>query len=267
MPHRGYESLTRADRIRSALLYLWVLFAFASSPLLSAACESDRIDEQVRVSVVSDGDSLRLNDGRRLRLIGLDTPELQPAGSPAQAAALAAREQLRQLVFTQQQQLALRYDAERKDRYGRILAHAFTRDGRNLTALLLEQGLGVVLTVPPNVWQAECYRDSAERARQARRGVWALAGYQTVASTELDLKRQGWHRIRGRVSHLSQDPQALWLHLDPRFALRISRADLRYFPALEPLVGTNIEAQGWVYAEQGQLRMQLRYPTALYTNK
>jgi hypothetical protein len=59
----------------------------------------------------------------------------------------------------------------------------------------------------------------------------------------------------------------VWINLAGDFALRIERADLPQFQGfdLDGLAGSDIEAQGWVYARNGQLRMPLRHPTALRT--
>lgn len=268
MPRAGVGFNTGAGRQRPAPVCVWVtlfLTLLASTTALGDACRSDRIDETVRVSHVSDGDSLVLGDGRRLRLIGINTPELGRDGAAPQPGALPARERLRQLVFINQQQLDLRFDQERQDRYGRLLAHAFLRDGGNLTEQLLRAGLGFQLVVPPNTWQVSCYQKAQQDARQQRLGVWSMPDYRARPVAELDLRSKGFMRIRGRVSHIGDSAGNVWVNLVGNAALRIDREDLVNFPAgsLEQLIGADIEAQGWLYTRNGQLRMQVRHPAAL----
>ena len=248
-----------------AVLSLIAAFVWADSAAAAPACAADRIDDRVRVSVVQDGDTLLLADGRRLRLIGVNTPELGRDGRAAEAGAVAARDRLRHLLFMNGQQIQLRFDRERQDRYGRLLAHAFLNDGRSLTELLLAEGTGAQLVVPPNTWQADCYRAASDAARTERRGVWALASHQARSVNELTLRSEGFHVIRGRVTHVSHSATAVWINLADNFALRIERADLPYFQAvdLERLAGRDVETHGWVYARNGQVRMPLRHPTAL----
>ena len=226
---------------------------------------ADRIDERVRISFVQDGDTLVLNDGRRLRLIGIDTPELGGRGDPVEPGAIAARDRLRQLMFMHRQQLSLRFDQEREDHYGRLLAHAFVGDGRNLVELLLAAGAGAQILVPPNTWQADCYAEASGTARRQRLGIWALPAYQPKSVSQLDLRSTGFHIIRGRVSHLGSSASAIWVNLVDNFGLRIEREDLDQFSSLDldALVGSEIEVRGWVYARKGQLRMPLRHPSAL----
>ena len=247
-------------RLVFALLCTLPLLATAKQP-----CMADRIDERVRVSFVQDGDTLVLNDGRRLRLIAIDTPELGRDGNAAHAGAVAARDRLRQLMFMQGQQVSLRFDAERRDRYGRLLAHVFIGDGQNLVELLLAAGAGAQIVVPPNTWQAACYAEAARTARRQGIGVWALPSFQPKPVAQLDLRSTGFHIVRGRVSHVSNSASAVWLNLIGNFAVRIERADLDLFQAMDlnALVGREIEIQGWVGARNGQLRMPLRHPSAL----
>lgn len=270
MPFQGGRYTRGADRQRSAPLCFGALFVATlwGLPFISSAaqsCLADRIDERVRISFVQDGDTLMLNDGRRLRLIGINTPELGNTSGGAEPGAIAARDRLRQLTFVSQQQLSLRFDQERTDRYGRLLAHAFLANGHSLTEQLLSEGKGTQLVVPPNSWQASCYREAAQTARQQRVGIWALPEYQPIAVAQLNPRSAGFQIVRGRVSHLSNSAPAIWINLVGNLALRIERTDLDNFRGtdLAGLVGSEIEAQGWIYTREGQLRMPLRHPYAL----
>lgn len=272
MPLAGVRiSSPGAGRRRSAPVRVWPWLILAGllgqtvAVCAQARCTADRIDEQIRASLAYDGDTLTLGDGRRVRLIGIDTPELGRNGQPHQPGALAARDRLRQLLFTHQQRLDLRFDAERQDKYGRLLAHAFFSNGNNLVEQLLTEGTGAQLVIPPNTWQADCYRQAANSARQQRRGVWALAAYQPTPVEQLSLRNEGFRIVRGRVSHIGNSASSVWINLVGNFAVRIERQDLPQFRAfdLDALAGSTLEAQGWLYARNGQLRMRVRHPAAL----
>lgn len=244
---------------------LLAAFILLPSAAVAQPCAADRIDERVRISFVQDGDTLMLQDGRRLRLIGINTPELGQRERGPQPGAIAARDRLRQLVFANRQQLQLRYDQERRDRYGRLLAHAFFADGGNVVEQLLNEGAGTQLVVPPNTWQAGCYREAARAARAQRRGIWALPDYRPTPAERLTLRSEGFHILRGRVSHVSDSVSATWINLTGNVALRIERADLEQFRGFDfaALPGRDIEAQGWIQVRNGQPRMTLRHPAAL----
>jgi len=231
----------------------------------AVVCAPDRIDAQVRVSQVIDGDTVLLSDGRHLRLIGVDTPELAHHGAPAQALGIEARDRLRQLLAQHQNRLNLRYDNERHDHYGRLLAHAFLDDGSSIEAWLQEQGLGTALVVPPNDWNSACYQSTEQQARQKQRGIWALPAYHVVESTQLASAGDGFHLIAGRVQHVGTSRHAVWLDLEGGVALRIDRDDLPNFRAWRPQdqLGKRVQARGWLHRDKGGPRMKIRHPAAL----
>lgn len=239
--------------------------ALISAVDAAVTCAPDRIDAQVRVTKVIDGDTVLLSDGQHLRLIGVDTPELAHKDAPAQPFGAAARDHLRQLLAQHQNTLKLRYDIERHDHYGRLLAHAFLVDGSSIEAWLQTQGLGTVLIVPPNDWNNACYQTAEQQARQARRGIWALSAYQIIESTQLAPDASDFHLIAGRVQHIGESRHALWLDLEGGVALHIDKKDLPNFRAipLRDLVGKRILARGWLHRDKGESRMNIRYPAAL----
>ncbi len=122
------------------------------------------------VSVI-DGDTLRLEvDGRelRVRLIGIDTPEVFPDvecfGPEAEEALAALAPPGSTIGFT--------YDRDPRDQYDRELLYLFAADGTAINLELVEQGYARAVLVEPNdrYWN-ELQR--AERAAQdARLGLW-----------------------------------------------------------------------------------------------
>lgn len=228
-------------------------------------CATDRIHERVRVSHVYDGDTLSLRDGRRVRLIGMDAPEIGREGRPHEAMAIASRDYLRRLVFGHGQVVALRFDQEQHDLHGRVLAHAFLPDGANLTAQLLAQGYAYQIAIPPNLWSSGCYRKVSQEARSARRGIWKLQHYRPAEAGDLPQSVRGMRVVTGLVTRTGRGGRTTWVELDNRIGLRIEDDDLRYFRGwqFDRLQGQRLEATGSIYRRKGQLRMQIRHPSAL----
>ncbi|HQU16824.1 MAG TPA: thermonuclease family protein [Gammaproteobacteria bacterium] len=238
------------------------------APRAAGRCGADRVDAQVRVTYVYDGDTVRLADGRHLRLIGIDTPELHPDHGGPQPLAEAARDQLRALLQRHRYQLRLRFDQDRQDRYHRLLAHAFLNDGSSVERRLLDAGLGTALVVPPNLWHLTCYHDAQAVAQHARRGLWALPAYQPVAAARLPRDADGFHLLTGRVTAVRGGRRGIWLQLDGPVVLRIPRGDLIYFVGhdLPALKGQRVLAQGWLHRSFGDRSgwfMAVRHPEAL----
>jgi len=125
------------------------------------------------VAQVVDGDTVILGNGQKVRLLGIDAPELEHEGQPADFLAHKAKRVLTDLA--QGRRVRLEYDKLRYDRYGRTLAFLFLPDGTNLSRELVRQGLAHVYTVPPNMQFREELLAAQREAIKARRGVWLKA--------------------------------------------------------------------------------------------
>lgn len=240
---------------------LLVVSAAAAAP----ECPADRIDREVTVAHVYDGDTVRLAGGDDLRLVGIDTPELGRDGAPDEPFAVAARDALVRLLATHDDRLGLHLAEERRDRYGRLLAHAYLPDGRSVARALLERGLALRVTVPPNTRHHRCYAAAEAEAREAGRGLWRLQRYHGVAAAALGPDAGGFHVVRGRIQRVGESRQAFWLELDG-LTLRLAKDDLAaYFEGLEPraLTGRRLRVRGWIYRAGGQARMNLRHPAGV----
>ncbi len=121
---------------------------------------------------VIDGDTFeaRVGEARvKVRLIGIDTPELRDriTGEP-EPLAEEAKERLRSLLDGNG--LFLELDAQSHDKYGRLLAYAWAQDAKGewtfLNAHLLQVGLAVPMTIPPNVKHAQYLLQAYRRGRR-----------------------------------------------------------------------------------------------------
>jgi micrococcal nuclease len=232
----------------------------AASAAEGAACTVTAYDARVRINYVIDGDTVILADGDHLRLIGLDTPEINHEGGASEPGAVAARRYLVKLLHGAGP-YPLIYGRDRHDHYGRLLGHLFLPDHTNVQAELLRRGYATPLTLPPNLGFMHCYRAAAAAARSAHIGIWRLPRYQPVTAAELAADTRGYHIVHGTVTHIGHSRSSLWLDLGRGFAVRILRVDLHWFNGmdLEGLAGKEIEASGLVYRRHGQLRMRLRH--------
>jgi len=246
--------------LAASFFYAWQLIP---SPVQATECRLERYDEQVTVAKVHDGDTVRLTDGRNLRFIAINTPEMARNTRPAQPLAKTAKHQLEALLAADMT-LQLRYDMERKDRHGRLLAHPFLSDGRNLTQQLLQAGLGFQITVPPNLLLLDCYHQAEQDARLQQRGLWRQAEYRPQPASQLGAKDTGFRRVTGTVSRMGESRSAYWLNLGRGFALRLPKADIGYFPfPPELLESKTLTVRGWVYSTRSELRMNLRHPASI----
>jgi len=93
-----------------------------------ALCKKLPVAEVVQYQHVYDGDTILLKDGRKVRLIGINAPEIGRKGKASQAFAQKSKHKLKQLLSTSPI-INLSYDLEKKDRYNRSLAYIYLPDG------------------------------------------------------------------------------------------------------------------------------------------
>ena len=236
------------------------VFALCNSSSLAISCESTRFDSKIIVDHVIDGDTLITHEDERIRLIGINTPELRHDGRKHQPGAIDARDRLRQLA--QGKTIGLQFDTERRDRLGRTLAHIFLLNGSNVQASLLGDGLAMPLTIPPNLNWISCYRIQSEMARNNEKGLWSLTDYQPIATREITSQHRGFRFIEGKVVNISESKNNIWINLEHNVALRLGKRDRIYFTDFDitRLSSQIIEARGWLYRRNKQFRMRLRHP-------
>jgi len=244
---------------------LFVGCLFSVNAYASPLCPTNHIDEQVTVRYVHDGDTLHLRNGDKIRLIGINTPEVARKSHPAEPFANQARDRLRQLIKNNHHQLGLRMDAEHFDRYGRRLAHLYAQDGSSISAQLLQDGLATLLAVPPNLNGLDCYANTEAQAQQAGKGIWQLPRYRVISSSALPRNSRGYRHVSGKVIRIGEGRRNLWLNLPNKVAFRIEKKELSLFNTIKPreLLGKTIIGRGWLYEHKGELRMRLRSDFAL----
>lgn len=244
-------------------IYLAFLSAFLSSQTHStpqSSCKPGSSDEIVEVTHIIDGDTVILKDGRHIRLIGINTPEIGRNGKASEPGAVAAREHLLSLLQGHRQ-ILMEIDRQQFDRYKRTLAHLFLPDGENIQANLLAEGLATPLTIPPNLNYLDCYLHHSNEAIASQRGLWGLQQYKPLASTSLAKGIRGYHVITGRVERIGESRTSIWINLSGKIALRIKRKDLSYFnqSELQDLQGKMIQVRGWIYIKDKEFRINLKH--------
>ncbi|WP_459200132.1 thermonuclease family protein [Pseudomonas tremae] len=246
---------------------------FISAIWLSGAqafCPAPASLPVAQVQRVIDGDTLRLTDGRNVRMIGLNTPETGKKGRSAEPFADAAKARLQALVDESDGRVSLRAGQQSKDHYGRTLANVYGRDGSNLEAQLLSEGLGYLVAVAPNVALVDCQQGVEQQARQARRGLWRNSPVQPSDR----ISSSGFALVSGKVRRVQRNGGGIWIELQGSLVLRVAPGQVPGFDRvkLESLKGRKVEARGWVVdrsrrgglkAGQSRWMMTLTHPAML----
>ncbi|RTZ98545.1 MAG: hypothetical protein DSY89_09530 [Deltaproteobacteria bacterium] len=124
----------------------------------------------VHVRWVYDGDTIMLADGRRLRYLGVNTPEIDSKYHRGQPYAFVAKRFNRKLVG--KQDIRIELDGRKKDRYGRLLAYVFLPDGTLVSQQLILKGYGYFYPVArPGKYDKRLLK-AQRQAMSAKTGIW-----------------------------------------------------------------------------------------------
>jgi endonuclease YncB( thermonuclease family) len=218
--------------------------------LLAAFCEPAPASEisalpataTARVDTVTDTLALGLEDGRTVRLAGVELP-LPPLGRPLDADWPPTREAKRALAaLAVGHALTLRGTIE-TDRHGRLVAQAETADGDWLEGALLAKGLARVQTAPLHREAARAMLALEAEARRSRLGLWRYGVYAVRSPGDLDHAGGMFELVEGRLALPEDRRTSVTLHLEGSDAtIRLDKdvAD----PAA--LIGRPLRLRGWV---------------------
>jgi len=154
--------------------------------LLSAAAPEE--GRWYRVEWITDGDTIRLAGGVKVRLLGIDTPE---KGAPYSR---RATDFLIQRI--KNANVRLEFGPERTDRYGRTLAWVFDESGDLINAEILRAGYGYLYLLGPPPKYGEELLQAQREARAARRGLWSRRR-----------KKCAFYVVAGGVTHRPDCPR------------------------------------------------------------
>ncbi|MFH0951440.1 MAG: thermonuclease family protein [bacterium] len=132
--------------------------------------------EYYQVVKVVDGDTIdvKMNDTiARVRLIGIDTPELVDPRQPVECFALAASNKAKEILTNKSVHLEADITQGDRDKYDRLLRYVFLPDGTNFNQLMIEQGYANEYTYElPYVYQAD-FQQAEKSAQTNGLGLWA----------------------------------------------------------------------------------------------
>lgn len=258
-------------------VFLCLCFLY-SVPLVAFAECGSASGELLKVARVSDGDTLKLVDGRSVRVLGINAPEIthgqkagQPFGRESRAAAQA-------FIDAGKGKVRLGFERETHDHYGRLLAHAYDSRGRSLAAAQLRAGMALQIAVPPNIAQMQCLSKLELVARNKSLGLWRDNYWRPLPTQSLRGDEAGFRFVRGRIAKVDIN-SAVWLEFEGKLVARVAKKDWPLFADQKAgwqksdwlaLKGKSVELRGWITSQKSRgsqkfkpLVLQLRSPSSI----
>lgn len=133
------------------------------NPVIAEVAES--VPQKYFVSKIIDGDTIELEDGVRVRYIGINAPEMT-----TKCYAQEATDFNRQLV--EGKSVTLEKDISETDKYDRLLRYVYL-DGVMVNEKLVAEGFAQVATYPPDVKYASRFLAAQKQAKLDKLGLWS----------------------------------------------------------------------------------------------
>ena len=233
--------------VRIGFLVAALLFA---GPAAADCRPDDAAGRSATVAYVNDGDTVRLTSGERVRLVGIDAPEIGRDGEPDEPFAREGRQALQAFLAASQNRIELVPAREHEDRYGRTLAYLYRPDGASIQGHLLAEGMAMAVFVAPNLALADCLMARERLARESDRGIWSLLAYDPGLPSDRGIPDavQGAAIVQGRVASVGESRRNIWINLEGRVAVRIDKEGLARFPGwdFDSLEGGRLRVRGWI---------------------
>lgn len=243
-------------------LFLAFLLMILASPARAAEAPAalERDGGGIVESVI-DGDTLVLEDGAEVRLVGLQAPKLALGREGFVEWPLADEAKAALEALTLGRQVTLAYGGLRTDRYGRKLAHLIREDGLWIQGAMLEAGMARVYSFPDNRAAVPEMLALERSARQARRGIWDHPYYAVRGAEEAAGAVGGFALVEGVILAAEEVRGRIYLNFgedwDLDFTIAIEPADARAFEdaGIDPTQweGRPVRVRGWLREFNGPL--------------
>lgn len=229
----------------------------------------DYFQKRYYVHQVIDGDTIRLTDGRIIRYLGIDTPELREKTEEGWAYrplpyAEEAKKLNEQLVYDKN--IKIIKDKEKYDTYNRLLAYVFS-DDVFVNYQIIKQGLGVIYLWYPNFKFADLLAHAQRTAIENKKGAWAEE-FNPVNLNEIYNYKDNMISVKGRISKIDKTARSFHLKLENKKSLYLTlivyKNNISLFErngfSMQDLKTRNIKAYGILKSHNGFLYIVISHP-------
>ncbi|MEK6946979.1 MAG: thermonuclease family protein [Nanoarchaeota archaeon] len=167
----------------------WITTSYCGNGCIDGKClPKNEVTEPVPttstfVSEIIDGDTIKLQGGEKIRLIGINTPEVKQYYYPE------AKNKLKELV--EGKIIKLEEDISNVDRYGRLLRYIYV-DDLFVNLEMIRLGYAEAYKYPPDVKYSDLFEEAETEAKSEGLGIWKTSDYEDcIIVLEFHYKAEG----------------------------------------------------------------------------
>lgn len=210
---------------------------------------------------IVDGDTLVLQGGTQVRLVGIQAPKLPLGRAGFREWPLAGQAKAALARLALGRTLKLSYVGRSVDRHGRLLAHLSDDQGHWIQGALLAAGMARVYTFADNRKRAAEMLALEAQARAARRGIWGHRFYRVLDTATAMDHIDTFQLVEGRVLNTAVVRRRGYLNFGPDwrrdFTIAIAPRSMRRFKSqgqgLERYRGARVRVRGWLKSFNGPM--------------
>ncbi len=161
---------------------LRIFYLLIAVPIFASYCQdfnnlSYGYSQKVKVARVIDGDTFVLSDSQRVRILGIDCPEIAKPGKPAQPFGEEAKQKTKSFIEGKTIKLTFEKEAGYHDFFGRLLAHVWlvgsnNKDSLFIQAELIKSGLAKVRYYSKQKRYYGIFKNLQRTAKKNKVGMW-----------------------------------------------------------------------------------------------
>lgn len=236
-------------------------FALLLIPLSEGVADALTVDGNGKVVAIVDGDTLILEDGREIRLVGVQAPKLPLGRKNFKIWPLADESKATLLSLALYKTLTLSYGGRRIDRYNRLLAHLHDDAGAWIQGELLRRGMARVYSFKDNRAVVAEMLEIESTARDAKRGIWRHPFYRIRQASTVQRDIGSFQLVEGAVRAVAAQRKYTYLNFGENwrtdFTIAIPARARRLFEdsglSLSTLQGRRVRVRGWVKSRNGPM--------------
>lgn len=260
--------------IWTVILFVFIfnnpLFAYEKEEIKSKLKPATKEIYSSRVVKIIDGDTLELENGLTVRLVGLQAPKIALGRKNFFEWPLGYKSKDALSTLTLGKTVSLYFGGREMDRYGRSLAHLFLKDGTWVQGEMLSRGMARVYSFSDNRSVVKEMLEIETQARRRSNGIWALNYYDIIPQHKSGKFTNSFRIISGQVKDVASVRSNTYLNFGDDyktdFTIVIPNKVKKMFNEsdinLSELTGKNIIVRGWLKYYNGP-SINLSHPEQL----
>jgi micrococcal nuclease len=251
-------------------IFFLVIFVFFSEGFIQNEQEKDSsFPESGLVTAVYDGDTIKVRfknkQERKVRLIGIDTPEIENLREEVKFRAQMAKRFA--FFYLYRKTVKLSYDWEIEDKYGRLLAYIWTEKQGLFNKFILSEGFAAVYLNFPFKYKDE-FIEAEREARKLEKGLWKKGPYTSIPVGEVRAYIGKLLSVKYTCSRVQTKGKFAFLYSSgEEFSTLVPRENVSFFPEIASFRGKALIVAGFLEEYKGKPQIVAFFPRQIKIEK